>query len=235
MDAREFLKEAEALSKKIIVTIDGPAGAGKSTTAKAVAEKTGLPYLDTGALYRAVAWKLDKEGVAPEDGEKIAETLKDFKIEVAGGKVTANGEDVTRAIRTARVDSIVSAYAARPEVRDALTGFQRAQAANGLVADGRDMGTVIFPDAELKIFLTASAEERARRRCAEREAKGESADYDEILKQVIERDRYDMTREIAPLRPAQGCVILDSTDMSAAEVVDAIASLAKEIEAQENR
>ncbi|WP_346690346.1 (d)CMP kinase [uncultured Cloacibacillus sp.] len=223
------------MSKKIIVTIDGPAGAGKSTTAKAVAEKTGLPYLDTGALYRAVAWKLDKEGVAPEDGEKIAETLKDFKIEVAGGKVTANGEDVTRAIRTARVDSIVSAYAARPEVRDALTGFQRAQAANGLVADGRDMGTVIFPDAELKIFLTASAEERARRRCAEREAKGESADYDEILKQVIERDRYDMTREIAPLRPAQGCVILDSTDMSASEVVDAIASLAKEIEAQENR
>lgn len=223
------------MSKKIIVTIDGPAGAGKSTTAKAVAEKTRLPYLDTGALYRAVAWKLDKEGVAPEDGEKIAETLKDFKIEVAGGKVTADGEDVTRAIRTARVDSIVSAYAARPEVRDALTGFQRAQAANGLVADGRDMGTVIFPDAELKIFLTASAEERARRRCAEREAKGESADYDEILKQVIERDRYDMTREIAPLRPAQGCVILDSTDMSAAEVVDAIASLAKEIEAQENR
>ena len=223
------------MSKKIIVTIDGPAGAGKSTTAKAVAEKTGLPYLDTGALYRAVAWKLDKEGVAPEDGEKIAETLKDFKIEVAGGKVTADGEDVTQVIRTARVDSIVSAYAARPEVRDALTGFQRAQAANGLVADGRDMGTVIFPDAELKIFLTASAEERARRRCAEREAKGESADYDEILKQVIERDRYDMTREIAPLRPAQGCVILDSTDMSAAEVVDAIASLAKEIEAQENR
>lgn len=223
------------MSKKIIVTIDGPAGAGKSTTAKAVAEKTGLPYLDTGALYRAVAWKLDKEGVAPEDGEKIAETLKDFKIEVAGGKVTADGEDVTRAIRTARVDSIVSAYAARPEVRDALAGFQRAQAANGLVADGRDMGTVIFPDAELKIFLTASAEERARRRCTEREAKGESADYDEILKQVIERDRYDMTREIAPLRPAQGCVILDSTDMSASEVVDAIASLAKEIEAQENR
>lgn len=223
------------MSKKIIVTIDGPAGAGKSTTAKAVSEKTGLPYLDTGALYRAVAWKLDKEGVAPEDGEKITETLKDFKIEVAGGKVTADGEDVTRAIRTARVDSIVSAYAARPEVRDALTGFQRAQAANGLVADGRDMGTVIFPDAELKIFLTASAEERARRRCAEREAKGESADYDEILKQVIERDHYDMTREIAPLRPAQGCVILDSTDMSAAEVVDAIASLAKEIEAQENR
>lgn len=232
---QEFLKEAESLSKRIIVTIDGPAGAGKSTTAKAVAEKTGLPYLDTGALYRAVAWKLDKEGVAPEDGDKIAETLKDFKIEVAGGKVTADGEDVTRAIRTARVDSIVSAYAARPEVRDALAGFQRAQAANGLVADGRDMGTVIFPDAELKIFLTASAEERARRRCAEREAKGESADYDEILKQVIERDRYDMTREIAPLRPAQGCVILDSTDMSAAEVVDAIASLAKEIEAQENR
>lgn len=230
-----MLKEAESLSKKIIVTIDGPAGAGKSTTAKAVAEKTGLPYLDTGALYRAVAWKLDKEGVAPEEGGKISETLKNFTISIAGGKVNADGEDVTQAIRTAHVDSIVSAYAARPEVRDALAGFQRAQAADGLVADGRDMGTVIFPEADLKIFLTASAEERARRRCAEREAKGEIADYDEILKQVVERDRYDMTREIAPLRPAQGCVILDSTDMSAAEVVDAIASLAKEIEAQENR
>ncbi len=177
------------MSKKIIVTIDGPAGAGKSTTAKAVAEKTGLPYLDTGALYRAVAWKLDKEGVAPEEGGKISETLKNFTISIAGGKVNADGEDVTQAIRTAHVDSIVSAYAARPEVRDALAGFQRAQAADGLVADGRDMGTVIFPEADLKIFLTASAEERARRRCAEREAKGEIADYDEILKQVVEIGR----------------------------------------------
>ncbi|OUO93047.1 (d)CMP kinase [Cloacibacillus sp. An23] len=223
------------MSKRIIVTIDGPAGAGKSTTAKAVAEKTGLPYLDTGALYRAVAWKLDRDGIAPEDGEKISEALKNFKIDISGGKVSADGEDVTEAIRTAHIDEIVSAYAARPEVRGALAGFQRAQAADGLVADGRDMGTVVFPEAQLKIFLTASAEERARRRCAEREAKGESADYEEILKQVIERDRFDMTREIAPLRPAQGCVILDSTTMSAAEVVDAIASLAKEIEAQENR
>ena len=223
------------MAKRIIVTIDGPAGAGKSTTAKAVAEKTGLPYLDTGALYRAVAWKLDNAGIAPEEGEKITAVLKDFKIEITGCKVSADGEDVTQAIRTPHIDSIVSAYAARPEVRGALAGFQRAQASGGLVADGRDMGTVVFPEAQLKIFLTASAEERARRRCAEREAKGECADYEEILKQVIERDRLDMTREIAPLRPAQGCVILDSTEMSAAEVVDAIASLAKEIEAQENR
>ena len=223
------------MSERIIVTIDGPAGAGKSTTAKAVAIKTGLPYLDTGALYRAVAWKLDKEGVAPEDGAKIRENLKKFKIEIADGKITADGEDVTAAIRTAHIDAIVSAYAARPEVREALADFQRAQAKNGLVADGRDMGTVVFPEAQLKIFLTASAEERARRRYAERKAKGEEADYDEILKQVAERDRFDMTREIAPLRPALGCVILDSTDMSADEVVDAIASLAKEIEAQENR
>ncbi len=221
--------------KRIIVTIDGPAGAGKSTTAKAIAEKTGLPYLDTGALYRAVAWKLDKAGIAPGDGERIACALVNLKIEITDGKITADGEDVTQLIRTAHVDAIVSAYAARPEVRRALAGLQRSQARHGLVADGRDMGTVVFPEAQLKIFLTASAEERARRRCAEREANGEGADYGEILKQVTERDRFDMTREIAPLRPAQGCVVLDSTDMSAAEVVDVIASLAEEVEARVNR
>ncbi len=223
------------MSKRIIITIDGPAGAGKSTTAKAVALKTGLSYLDTGALYRAVAWKLDGTGIAPEEEAKIAEALKNLKIEICGGKITADGEDVTRKIRDAKIDAVVSAYAAKPAVRDALLGFQRAQAEGGLVADGRDMGTVVFPEAQLKIFLTASAEERARRRCAEREARGEKVCYDEILKQVTERDRLDMTREIAPLRPALGCVILDSTEMSAEEVVDAIASLAQEIEARETR
>lgn len=222
-------------TKKIIVTIDGPAGAGKSTAARAVAERIGLPYLDTGALYRAVAWKLNKEGIAPDEGERITKALASFNLELRPGGLCADGADVTAAIRTPEIDRIVSAYAARAEVRDALTGLQRAQAANGLVADGRDMGTVVFPEAELKIFLTASAEERARRRYRERRACGEDVDYDEILKQVVERDSYDMTREIAPLRPAPGCIILDSSDMDAEAVTDAIASLAVEFMGRKER
>ncbi len=221
--------------KKIVVAIDGPAGAGKSTVARAVAGRLGLPYLDTGALYRAIAWKLDKEGVAPEEGERISKALASFCLEFSCGGIVADGTDITAAIRTPEIDRIVSAYAARPEVRGALIELQRAQAVNGLVADGRDMGTVVFPDAELKIFLTASAEERARRRCLERRERGEEADYDEILRQVIERDNYDMTREIAPLRPAPGCIILDSSDMDAAQVTDAVASLARQFMVQENR
>lgn len=223
-------------SKNIVVTIDGPAGAGKSTVAKAVAKRIELPYLDTGALYRAVAWKLKRAGIAPEDEERITEALSSLDIELsAGGRVTAGGEDITAAIRTPEADRIVSAYAARACVRAALISIQRAQAAGGLVADGRDMGTVVFPDAELKIFLTASAEERARRRCLERRAKGEEADFDAVLKEVNERDHYDMTREIAPLRPAPGCIILDSSDMDADAVIDVIASLAEEFMGQNKR
>ena len=223
-------------TKNIVVTIDGPAGAGKSTVARAAAARIGLPYLDTGALYRAVALKLKRAGIAPEEGERITEALSSLDIELLpGGRITACGEDVTEAIRTPEVDRIVSAYAARAEVRAALASIQRAQAANGLVADGRDMGTVVFPDAELKIFLTASAEERARRRCLERRAKGEDADYEAVLKEVNERDHYDMTREIAPLRPAPGCIILDSSDMDADAVTDVIASLAGEFMEQSRR
>ncbi|MEG1823151.1 MAG: (d)CMP kinase [Cloacibacillus sp.] len=221
-------------NKKIVVAIDGPAGAGKSTAAKAVARKLGLPYLDTGALYRAIAWKLDKENIRPEEDEKISEALKDLKLEIKGDTVFADGADVSAAIRTPHIDALVSAYSARREVREALVEMQRAQAVNGLVADGRDMGTVVFPDAQLKVFLTAAAEERAKRRYAERVSRGEEADYDEILKQVLERDHYDMTREISPLRPAPGGLILDSTEMDAEQAADAIASLALEFERQEN-
>lgn len=222
-------------SKKIIVVIDGPAGAGKSTVAKAVAERAGLPYLDTGALYRAIAWKLDNEGVSPSEGDRINGILKSLRIDLSGGKVSADGTDITDEIRTAEIDKIVSAYAARPEVREALIPMQRSQAEEGLVAEGRDMGTVVFPDADLKIFLTASAEARAGRRYRERLAKREKVDFDDIMKQVMERDHYDMTRELSPLRPAQGCIILDSSDMSAEEVIDAITALAKQFMEQQNR
>lgn len=212
----------------LIVTIDGPAGAGKSTVARAVAKKIGLPYLDTGAIYRAIAWYLHGLGVAAEEGAALKSALSGFSVSFGVGAISVNGRDVSREIRTPEVDGIVSSYAALKAVRDSLLSIQRDQAVRGLVCDGRDMGTVVFPDAELKIFLTASSEERARRRWKERTDRGEKADYDEILKQVNARDDYDMHREVAPLRPAQGCVILDSTSMTPDQVIDAITGLARE-------
>lgn len=225
----------EPEERTLVVTIDGPAGAGKSTIARMVAEKTGLPYLDTGAIYRAIAWYMVENDVPARESDELTKALGSFSVSLGGGTVYVNGRDVTKEIRTPEIDKCVSSYSALKSVRDALLPLQREQAVHGLVADGRDMGTVVFPDAELKIFLTASAEERAKRRFRERMARGEKADYNEILKQVNERDSYDINREIAPLRPAQGCVILDSTDMTIDDVVNAISSLASEFEVQSRR
>jgi len=216
-------------ARKLVITIDGPAGAGKSTVARIAADKLGLPYLDTGAIYRAVTWRLIQDGTAPDETEKITAALQNISVSLSGGRVLVNGRDVTAEIRRPAIDAAVSSFSALRPVRDALIGFQRGQASEGLVADGRDMGTVVFPDADLKIFLTADAEERARRRYKERVERGEDADFDEILKYVNERDLYDMNREIAPLRPAPGCVILDSTKMTIEEVTDVIVSLAREL------
>ena len=216
-------------ARKLVITIDGPAGAGKSTVARIAAEKRGLPYLDTGAIYRAVTWRLIQDGTAPDETEKITAALQNISVSLSGGRVLVNGRDVTAEIRRPAIDAAVSSFSALRPVRDALIGFQRGQASEGLVADGRDMGTVVFPDADLKIFLTADAEERARRRYKERVERGENADFDEILKYGNERGLYDMNREIAPLRPAPGCVILDSTKMTIEEVTDVIVSLAREL------
>jgi len=216
-------------AEPMIITIDGPAGAGKSTVARLVAKKMGLAYLDTGAMYRAVAWWLRSRDIAPSEEERIKAELADCSMSVEAGRICICGRDVTDSIRTREVDNIVSSYAACGPVRDFMLSIERACAKGGLVADGRDMGTVVFPDADVKIFLTASANERAMRRYKERVARNEPADYDEILEQVNERDRYDMSRDIAPLRPAEGCIILDSTSMTASEVADVISSLAAEI------
>lgn len=216
-------------AKAFVLTIDGPAGAGKSTIAKIVASKLGVSYLDTGAIYRSITLFLTRKGIETTEDEKIMNAMGEFDLSMREGRVFVNGEDVTLAIRTPEIDKAVSPYAALKLVRDSLLSLQRKQAESGIVADGRDMGTVVFPDADLKIFLTASAEERAKRRYEERIVSGEEADYDEILRQVNERDHYDMNREIAPLKPAPGCVILDSTTMTIDEVADAITALAAEI------
>ncbi len=220
---------SDKMVRPLLITIDGPAGAGKSTVAKIAAEKLGLPYLDTGAIYRAVTWLLKEEDIAPSETTNIEAALEGISVSFSEDRIAVNGRDVTDEIRTSDVDVAVSSYSALKPVRDALIGLQREQALKGLVADGRDMGTVVFPDADIKIFLTADAAERAKRRYKERLARGEKAEYEEILKYVNDRDLYDMNREIAPLRPALGCVILDSTNMSIEQVTDVIVSLAEEL------
>lgn len=184
----------------LIIAIDGPAGSGKSTVAKAVAQRLGIDYLDTGALYRAVALWLDKHGVPPEESERLREELRRLRIRIKGDRVYVDGCDVTEAIRSSRVDAVVSAYSALPTVRECLFSIQRAQVnCKGLVADGRDMGTVVFPEAQIKVFLTASPEERARRRWLESSDKG-GLTYEEILKGIRERDAFDSGRSLSPLR-----------------------------------
>ena len=209
--------------RRPVIVLDGPAGAGKSSVAKTVAAKLGLPFLDTGAIYRAITLIMLKDGIPPEDSAPgLSERLESFSISFDGGRVTACGEDVTNAIRTEGIDMAVSAYSALPSVRKALLGLQRAQKESGLVAEGRDMGTEVFPDADLKIFLTAAPEARARRRYDERIAKGEAADYDDILLQVSMRDEIDTNRALAPLRQAPDAIYFDTTAYSKEQVIEKI-------------
>lgn len=216
------------MNKLPVITIDGPAGAGKSTVARKVAEKLGISYLDSGAIYRAITWYMLCAGIPAEESSALEAALGSLFFEIKSGSISVNGRDVSKEIRTPEIDKNVSPYSALKLVRDSILDIQRLQAKNGVVADGRDMGTTVYPNADLKIFLTANAEERAKRRYEERIAKGENADYDAILEQVIARDEYDMTREVSPLMPAEDCVILDSTYMSAEQVVSEIVRLAKD-------
>ena len=205
-----------------VIVLDGPAGAGKSTVAREVARRLGLPFLDTGAIYRAITLVMKRRGIPPADSGELRAVLGNFSISFSGTRVFLDGDDITDAIRTPDIDADVSRYSALRVVRASLLDIQRRRKESGLVAEGRDMGTVVFPDADVKIFLTASPEERARRRYVERTAKGEPADYGEILRQVIERDRIDSTRDASPLKPADDAVKLDSTGMSFEDVVERI-------------
>lgn len=212
----------------LIITIDGPAGAGKSSASKKLASRLGLNYLDTGALYRAIAFFLNRNGILPKDTEQLQELVSAIPVKLESGRVFVDGEDVTALIRSPAVDVIVSDYSALRSVREALLSLQREQARYGsLVAEGRDVGSVVFPSASLKFFMTASQQARADRRYLELQNKGISVKREEILEQIQERDRIDSSREIAPLTVPEGAVYIDTSGMSEDEVVEHLAFLVK--------
>jgi cytidylate kinase len=204
-----------------VVTLDGPAGAGKSSVAKRLAKRLDFHYLDTGALYRAIAYCMDQNGIEAGESERLTECLGLMRVRVEGRGVFVNGQDVSSSIRSARVDEIVSAYSALKPVREALLGLQRDQANYGnLITDGRDVGTVVFPAADIKFFLTATPEARAERRYKELLKKGEAVVYAEVLARIRERDRIDSGREFAPLKEPEDSIHLDTSFMTEDEVVD---------------
>ena len=223
----------------MIVAIDGPSGAGKSTVAKAVAKELGFSCLDTGAMYRSVAWQACELGVALDDAEELGRIAREYEISfghVEGDpvprRVFIGGTEVTDVIRTAEIDRAVSPVSATPAVRAALLDQQRRIGnAGDYVVEGRDIGTVVFPQAEVKVFLTASDEERAHRRVRQNADRGVgSIDYDEVLADLRRRDECDSTRETAPLRAAEDAVLIDSTDHYIEEVIDQICALARRAE-----
>ena len=216
-----------------VIAIDGPAGAGKSTIAKAVSKKLNSIYVDTGAMYRSIALFMIRNNVSKEDTASIAAKCKDADVTInyEGGvqNVILNGENVNGLIRTEEVGNMASVVSAVPEVRSHLLQLQRNLAAStDVVMDGRDIGTTVLPDANLKVYLTASSKVRAKRRYDELTAKGESCDIDVIEKDIIDRDHRDMTREISPLKQADDAILVDSSDMTIEEVENKIIELAKE-------
>ncbi len=211
------------------VAIDGPAGAGKSTVAKLVAKKKGYIYVDTGALYRGLAVHFLNHNIRPEETEKIKEACNDVDVAIAytdgAQQVYLNGENVTSRLRTEEVGNMASQISAIPAVREKLLWLQQNIARNNdVVMDGRDIGTNILPSADVKIYLTASVPTRARRRYDELKAKGEACDYGQIEQEIRMRDERDMTREIAPLKKAEDAILVDSSDLTADEVVSLICS-----------
>lgn len=204
----------------MIVTIDGPAGTGKSTAARLLADELGFQYLDTGAMYRMVALESERRQVAPQDTEAVAELTASLNIDFDDGRALLNGEDVSSTLRTSEVSRRASVVAQNPQVRKTLMRRQRELARRrNIVCEGRDQGTVVFPDAECKFFVTAESAVRARRRMLDLQAQGFHVDFDELLRDQTERDGRDETREIAPLKPAPDAIVVDTTPLSIDDVV----------------
>lgn len=217
----------------LVIAIDGPAGAGKSTIAKRVAKRLNAIYVDTGAMYRAMALHMIRNGVTPEEKEKFSVLCESADISIRFEdnvqQVILNGENVNAFLRTEEVGNMASVSSADPAVRKKLVELQRKLAQGcDVVMDGRDIGTHVLPNANPKIYLTASSYVRAKRRYDELMAKGESAELDQIEKDIIDRDNRDMTREISPLKQAEDAVLVDSSDMTIEEVEDRIIEIANE-------
>jgi len=219
--------------KRFAIAVDGPAGSGKSTVAKAVARKLGIVYVDTGAMYRTVALHCIQEGISLADEAAVVASLDGLNMRIQpdtdGQKIFLNEEDVTAKIRTAEIGRGASDVGAYQKVRERMVEIQQKMAKElSVIMDGRDIGTVVLPEAEVKIYLDAGVEERARRRVGELEAKGETADFEEIKKMIIQRDYNDMNREHSPLKKADDAVVLDSTSMTVEEVQQAILDIVQE-------
>ncbi len=217
----------------IRIAIDGPSGSGKSTLAKAVARELGIIYVDTGALYRTVGYYVYLCGKDPHDAEQVIALLPDVKIELkyenGSQRVILNGEDLGDKIRMPEMSMYASAVSAIPAVREFLLDMQKSMAReNSVVMDGRDIGTVIIPDADVKVFLVATNETRAKRRTLELAAKGVDAKYEDVLADMIERDKNDKNRDIAPAVPADDAVIFDNSDMSVEDSLKEIVRLVNE-------
>ena len=216
------------MAKKIAIAIDGPAGAGKSTIARRLAAELGYCYVDTGAIYRTVAYFLDLLGISPKDADGVAQYLDELTVGITydeEGKqhMIMNGMDVTEDIRTQEISQKASLVSANPLVREMLLDLQRDMAKEyNVIMDGRDIGTVVLPRANVKIFLTASPEVRAKRRTAELEAKGQTANYEKVLKEIQQRDYQDSHRSIAPLKQAKDAVKVDTSELDIDGVVAAI-------------
>ena len=222
------------MAKTISIAIDGPAGAGKSTIAKRLAKELGYMYVDTGAIYRTVAYFLDLLGVSPKDADGVERYIDELTIEITydeEGKqhMLMNGMDVTDEIRTQDISQKASLVSAHPVVREVLLDMQRDVAkVHNVIMDGRDIGTVVLPKADVKIFLTATAEVRAKRRTDELLAKGQTANYDVVLKEIIQRDYQDTHREIAPLKMAKESIKLDTSELDIEGVVAAMQKIIRE-------
>lgn len=215
------------------IAIDGPAGAGKSTVAKAAAKALGFVYLDTGAIYRTVAWHITMMGIGPKDTDHVPALLDDANIEIQfqedGQHMVLNGKDITSEIRTPEIGICASQVAAQPDVRTFLLDLQRDLAkSHNIIMDGRDIGTVVLPDASLKIYLTATPEKRAQRRYEEYLQKGQKAVYEDVLADQKQRDYDDMHRKIAPLRQARDAIVVDTTALELQDAIDAVTGLIRE-------